>query len=123
MDNKKQTGKSFDFDEWVRLAQDDPEKFEQLRRERIEQMMAQVPESMRQRIEGLQWQIDQARDRSKNPLASCIKISSMMWDSVLGDAGLVQTIEDLGKSTTRKEPDSRPAATVLDFKSRADKPE
>lgn len=71
-----------DFDEWMTLAKNDPEKFEEKRRRRIESFFNNVPEDKQQRLKGLQWQIDQTRKLAGSPMASCIAISNMMWDSV-----------------------------------------
>lgn len=71
-----------DFDEWMMLAKNDPEKFEEERRKRIELFFNNVPEERLQRLKGLQWQIDQTRKLAGSPMASCIAISNMMWDSV-----------------------------------------
>ena len=71
-----------DFDEWMMLAKNDPEKFEEKRRKRIETFFNNVPEERAQRLKGLQWQIDQTRKLAGSPMASCIAISNMMWDSV-----------------------------------------
>lgn len=71
-----------DFDEWMMLAKNDPDKFEEQRRQRIESFFNNVPEDKIQRLRGLQWQIDQARKLASTPMASCIAISNMMWESV-----------------------------------------
>lgn len=105
----------FDFDQWVRLAQEDPDLFEQMRLQKIREMIEDVPEELRHRIEGLQWQIDQMRQTARNPMASCIKISSMMWDSVLGEEGLVQTIENLGKAPQSDQQKHLKQAKIIEF--------
>ncbi|NOX75708.1 MAG: DUF3135 domain-containing protein [Gammaproteobacteria bacterium] len=71
-----------DFDQLAALAQDDPESFEAVRRQCIESFIQSVSEKKRQRLTGLQWQIDQRRELARNPMASCIAISNMMWDSL-----------------------------------------
>lgn len=73
---------SLDFDFWKQLAKDDPVAFEALRREKVEQLIAQAPETQRRRLLGLQWQIDQTRKLAAGPMASCLAISNMMWDSL-----------------------------------------
>ncbi len=73
---------SLDFDFWKQLAKDDPAAFEALRRERVEQLIAQAPETQHRRLQGLQWQIDQTRKLAAGPMASCLAISNMMWDSL-----------------------------------------
>ena len=84
MSNGKQTRNNFlqDFDEWMVLAKNNPGEFEAKRREHIELFIASVPIDKQHRLKGLQWQIDQTRKLSRSPMASCITISNMMWDSV-----------------------------------------
>jgi hypothetical protein len=72
----------FDFDDWMTLAQEDPDCFEAMRKKCIDDMINQVPEEKRVRLRGLQWKIDQTRKLNKTPMASCIAISNMMWDSL-----------------------------------------
>lgn len=71
-----------DFDFWKQLAKDDPEAFENLRREKIRQLIDQAPARQRHRLQGLQWQIDQTRRLAGGPMASCLAISNMMWESL-----------------------------------------
>jgi hypothetical protein len=85
----------FNFNEWSKLAVDDPEAFENERIRAIEQMLQSLPETKQQRLRGLQWRIDQERRRSKSPMAACIQLSRMMWDTVVGDDGLLDTIQNL----------------------------
>lgn len=70
-----------DFDFWLQLAQSDPERFESLRSEILEKHIQRAPDSQQCRLRCLQWRIDQIRDRAKTPLAACISISDMMWDT------------------------------------------
>ena len=91
-DNKQTT--DFDFDQWVTVAKEDPEKFEQMRASLINDLMAQSPEEFRQRWEGLQWQIDQIRNKSGNPMESCIAVSKKMWDNFYGEKGLLTALKD-----------------------------
>jgi Protein of unknown function (DUF3135) len=76
-----------DFDELLALAKDDPATFESRREEYIESFLTSVSVEKQTRLRGLQWQIDQTRNLARTPMASCIAISNMMWDSLhqLGD--------------------------------------
>ncbi|MDH5552026.1 MAG: DUF3135 domain-containing protein [Nitrosomonas sp.] len=93
MKNNK-TPTEFDFDHWVKVAEQDPEKFEEMRAALINDLMEQSPEQFRQRLEGLQWQIDQVRNKSSNPMESCIAISNKMWDHFYGEKGLISALKD-----------------------------
>lgn len=70
-----------DFDEWMDLAKNNPDEFEAKRLRKIEAFLSKVPEEKLQRLRGLQWQIDQTRKLAHTPMASCIAISNMMWES------------------------------------------
>lgn len=102
----------FDFDHWAALARNNPARFERDRRAAIARLLRQVPPPRRQRLRGLQWRIDQVRCTARTPLAACIRLSQMMWDSVHGERGLAATL---------RQPASRarqPAAQVLAFPGR-----
>lgn len=87
--------RSFDFDEWMRLAQQQPEEFNKRREAVIEAAIAKAPGHLEPRLRGLQWKIDRIRDTSANPLAACVRISRMMWDSIYAENGLLRAMERL----------------------------
>ncbi len=70
-----------EFDELMRLAKEDPEALERLRQEAIEDLISNAPEQHQRRLRGLQFQVDMERQKAKNPMDSCIKISRLMHDS------------------------------------------
>jgi hypothetical protein len=105
-----------DFDEWADLAKRDPVAFERRRARVIEDFLQQVPHRRRQRLRCLQWRIDRTRELAANPVAACVRISRMMWDSLLGDHGLLDTLESGRRPCPR--PASRCSARVLAFKRR-----
>lgn len=83
-----------DFKEWAKLASADPEAFEEKRGELVESFIRSVPtESRRKRLRHLQWKIDGIRHRSQSPIGACMKITNMMWDSVYGEGGLLETLK------------------------------
>ena len=81
-----------EFDHWAHLAVADPDAFEARRSRLIEAFISSVPAERQPRLRGLQWRIDQVRRTARTPLASCIRISRMMWDSVLGAGGLHEVL-------------------------------
>ena len=101
----------FDFDYWLELAQSSPDGFETMRSEYIEAFIVQAPESMQHRLRCLQWRIDMAREQAKTPLAACIKISGMMWDTL---HQLRETSLRLHDSPQQAVP-ARQKATILSF--------
>ena len=86
---------SFDFDDWSRLAKDDPSAFEARRQALIEEFLRQFPQPDQQRLRGLQFRIDMVRRRARTPMGACLKISSMMWESLLGNHGLKAALDTL----------------------------
>ncbi len=87
----------FDFDTWARLAKDDPETFEAMRQNALQGLIDKAPAASRARMQGIQWQVDQLRKRSDNPMAACVQISQLMWNSLLGERGLLDALESPGK--------------------------
>lgn len=118
--NHENSDEEFPFDEWVNLARQDPRAFESARRQVLQSLIASAPAAQRQRLEGLQWRIDRERELADNPMSSCFKISSLMWDKVLGENGLVDNLEQLcGVKPIRPQPAQQ--ATVLPFLPRTDR--
>ncbi len=109
----------FDFDYWMQLAKDDPERFERERRRMVESMIAQAPSHMKHRLAGLQWQIDRSRERAKSPMAACLNISQMMWDRVLRQDGLVDRLNGLINAPDFALTPARKSAEILPFAGRA----
>jgi len=79
---KPKLSSNFDFDEWLELSKRDPESFETRRLQSIEELINSAPEERQQRLRCLQWKIDRVRDKMATPLAACVAISDMMWDSL-----------------------------------------
>jgi len=79
---------TFDFDEWARLARTDVDAFEAKRLALIEDFLCQFSGPGLRRLRGLQFRIDMERRRARTPMAACLRLSAMMWDSLLGQHGL-----------------------------------
>lgn len=106
----------FDFDRWARLAKDDPEAYEDMRREMVQEILDNTSPEIKRRMQGLQWQIDQVRSTSANPMASCLKISQMMWDRVLGEDGLLENLQRLNNPDIDKLNRPKESATIIELK-------
>ena len=107
----------FNFDEWLELAKSDPEGFEQRRQAVIEIYLSGLPPSKQRRLRGLQFRIDMERRRAHTAMGACIKLSSMMWDALVGPGGLTASIQLLATSqspATNAEPPRN--AQVLSFR-------
>ena len=106
----------FNFDAWARLAQEDPAGFEARRREALEEAVRQAPAGRRHRLRGLQWRIDQVREQAGTPLAACLKISDMMWNTVVGPDGLIDNLRMLSQGRPR-ESSPEGSGVVVPFRS------
>ena len=117
-----QRSTEFDFDEWSSLAKSDPAAFEEKRLELIEEFLRELPAHDQQRLRGLQFRIDMERRRARTPMAACLKLSAMMWDSLLGSRGLKNALDSLMHAATSATPQSAPAlppvraAQILPFR-------
>ena len=100
-----------DFEQWSSLASLDPEAFEARRYELIEDVIRSAPLRCQPRLRGLQWRLDRVRERSGTPLAACIRMSEMMWEALLGEGGLRDSLECLTQARPRLP--RRPSAQVL----------
>ena len=106
----------FAFETWERLARHDPDQFEAKRLEAIERLISTAPESKQQRLRGLQWQVDQTRARAESPLAACVRVSALMWETVAGENGLLENLASLTRTPHAKPRTPQTAAEVLVFK-------
>jgi hypothetical protein len=105
------SNRNLDFDHLLQLAERDPMRFEDMRQAAIDDFISNLPRERQQRMRQLQWRIDQER-RNRTPISACVKISSMMWDHMVGPKGLLGYL--LGDSKRGSEIDQR-ACKVLDF--------
>ena len=48
----------FDFDEWAKLARDNPEAYEDKRRKMLQEIIENTSPEVKRRMQGLQWKID-----------------------------------------------------------------
>lgn len=103
------------FDEWAELADKDPGVFEKKRQLLLDEFLSQFPEKRQRRLRGLQFQIDMERRRAKSPLAACIRISDMMWDSVEGENGLLHNFNLLRTDPGTRKPQASINADIIPF--------
>ena len=100
-----------DFDLWADLAKTDSKAFEAKRSEYLEKALLKIPTAKRERARCLQWKIDQVRNQADTPMSACVKISEMMWDSLVGRGGL----SDALKQISTEKPEPLPQAKILSF--------
>jgi len=64
------------------LARDDPEAYEALRRELVEGFIQSAPERLKDRLNGIQFQVDSLRYLSRgSALGATVRIYKLMWKS------------------------------------------
>jgi len=108
-------GGGFDFEYWRRLAAEDPAAFESARASAVTALIEAAPPERQARLQGIQWRIDRLRERAPNPMAACLRLSRMMWDSLLGPNGLFATLKRLERIDGRS---AQPPAKVLPLRRR-----
>lgn len=110
---------NLDFNEWMDLASRDPAAFEARRRAAVEEVIEHSPRGRREQLRRLQWRIDKVRERSQNPLAGCLSLYGMMWDSLLGDGGLAEVLNEFnGRSPAAR---TKVSAQILRLPRRRDR--
>lgn len=72
-----------EHDRLAQLAREDPEAFDALCRDVIDDTIDHAPERIQVRLRGLQFRIDGIRRLSRSPLGATVKIYALMWDSFL----------------------------------------
>ena len=92
----RKSSRVFDFDDWLALARDDPDGFEQRRKRRIDELIARANPAQRRRLRGLQFRIDMERRRARTPMAACVRIQTWMWDSLIGPDGFYERLLSSG---------------------------
>jgi len=102
------------FERMMDMAKNDPEALERLRLDMVRDAINSAPEEYRQRLHGLQFQIDGKRLTSKNPMHACIEISKMMHESLMELKTYINGLE--GKEDLPQQAQAQ-QATVLRFPS------
>ncbi|MBL4623263.1 MAG: DUF3135 domain-containing protein [Immundisolibacteraceae bacterium] len=108
----------YDFDEFVALSALDPEEFELRRSALIEANILAAPDHLQQRLRHMQCRADLVRDSAHSPLDATYKLSTMMWDSVTGPRGLIESLNAFlqgDRSVLTPLPEKPRKATVLAF--------
>jgi hypothetical protein len=81
-----------DFDAWARLASTDPTAFEHQRSQVINRAIRRAPTQRQQRLQQLQWQLDQIRATSRTPMVACLRMQRMLWQRIEGENGLLDCL-------------------------------
>lgn len=74
----------FNFDEWAKLAKDNPEQFEKNHNAMIQEFLDSVEDEDRRRhLIQLQWKLDAIRSTCKTPYQAALKMNSLLMESFL----------------------------------------
>jgi hypothetical protein len=107
-----------DFDAWAALARTDPQGFEDCRDRTINEAILRAPPHKQQRLRRMQWKLNQIRNISHTPMAACLRMNRMLWESVIGDNGLLNCLLDPEHSGRRAGATAKPSAIILSFRQR-----
>jgi hypothetical protein len=103
-----------DFDQWAVLAKRDPAAFELRRAEYLKDVISQAPSHAVRRLKGIQFHVDMLRGHAKHPLGVCMKISSMMFDSLFSE--MPQALSILTQNEAPPIDDQQSTNKVVPFK-------
>ena len=109
-----------DFDTLKAMAEQNPQALEDLRQQFVNDLIANAPPAVQRRLRGLQFQIDAQRRIHKNPLAACIKLSEMMYESFSELRYVLNDVTGMGPELPRQREvvSNQPGGKVLNFKAR-----
>src|SRR5665647_2972465 len=107
------------------LAHDDPQAFETLRGELIENAILRAPERMHLRLRQLQFRVDGIRRLARTPLGALLKMQALMWESFLRMDEALQRLDALTRANKGASTNSRGAqagaqasAHIINFRTR-----
>lgn len=109
------------FDELLKMAQQHPAEFERWRQQAINDSILSAPAPIRRRLQGVQFQIDAQRQIHPSPMGACIKISTMMHESVdtlndlLHDLSTAPNLHQAHSLTSLQPGVGRKAAEIIEF--------
>lgn|GEM_PF-2455801 len=74
---------SFDFDQLADLYKSDPERFQKIARQMIEDYIASIPDEIsRKKCAGLQFKLDHELSKYHDPIARMNKMIEIFWQGV-----------------------------------------
>lgn len=67
----------------ITWAEKEPELLQQWFEQEVENLISSAPITHQDKLRGLQFKIEMEKRRAKNPMASCIAISKLMYESFM----------------------------------------
>ncbi len=108
---------TFDFDEWMQLAKNNPQQFERRRQAMIDKLIRSRALETQRRLRGLQFRIDLERKRCRTPLAACVRLNEMLMDQFSNQLAPILTGE-LPTPAVQEPSSADGPARILPFKPR-----
>jgi hypothetical protein len=116
----KGSGETISFqdkaNDWAKLAQQDPEAFETMRAELLQDFIQNSPANIQKKLECMQWKIEHIRRRANTPAEALAEISSMMWQSTQQLGVKQQNLLDICTGQEAETTPSHESAQILPFK-------
>lgn len=112
---KSKTSFRFNFEEWAKLAKQDPDRFEAHRAQALNDAIDRVPEDRQLMLRRLQWKVDRVRELKSTPLAACIAITDMMWNTFNDLNRSYYWLSEHKKGFFHQQIASLPKATIIPF--------
>jgi len=103
-----------DFDYLRSLAENNPKALDELSERFSREVIDGADERNKRRLEGLYFQIQMEKRRSKNPMQACISISRMMMDSYSELQKSLLSLRD-GEEVEAILPNVEPVDNVIGF--------
>lgn len=105
--------------DWAQLARQDPQAFETMRTELLNEFIQNSPANLQRKLQGMQWKIELVRQRSSSPVEALAEITGMMWQSTQQLGKKQQDLLDVctGKEFTPSP--VRESAQILNFQLKA----
>ena len=76
-----------------------------------------APAGKQQRLRCLQWKLDQIRNLASTPMAACLQINQLLWESIASEHGLLHCLQRL-QSGRHPDTSKQTTAKILQFQSR-----
>jgi hypothetical protein len=108
-----------DFDDLVKMYQEDPEAFDRERQELIDDFINSLPnEDCKLRARQFQFRIDRELHQYKDPVARMNKMVELFWEGVKEFQYVLQTCSLEQDNPVPRDAKDQPKASVLEFKRR-----
>jgi|GEM_PF-4511591 len=81
------------FEQWAKLAKENPQALEQARQEAIKNLINRLPANQTQRLKALQWRIDKERVLAESPYDSASQLHRLLREKLTNASRLIETLK------------------------------